>query len=89
MVEGKTNKDYKKNSINIALLGNSNTGKTTFIYYLNEKPIDNIITTVGISDYLLFADYYDEKIKIKIIDTAGQERYNSLSTDSIKKEHEF
>ena len=88
-VKSKTNKDYKKNSMNIALLGDTNTGKTTFLYYLDEQPMDNIISTVGISDYLLFADIYDEKVKIKLIDTAGQERYNSLSTDSIKKAHGF
>lgn len=88
-VESENNKEYKKNSMNIALLGDSNTGKTTFIYYLDEKPIDNIISTVGINDYLLFGDIYDEKVKIKLIDTAGQERYNSLSTDPIKKAHGF
>ena len=80
---------YRKNTINIVLLGDSNTGKTSFLLYLDEKPIDNGISTVGINDYPIFADVCDENAIIKIMDTAGQERYNSLSNDLTKKAHGF
>ena len=82
-------KKYIKNTINIVLLGDSNTGKTSFLLYLDEKPIDNGISTVGINDYPIFADVCDENAIIKIMDTAGQERYNSLSNDLTKKAHGF
>ena len=88
------NKDnkYRKNQINqinIILLGDSNTGKTSFLYYLDDKAIDNVISTVGISDYSILANVCDEIVKITIMDTAGQERYNSLSNDLTKKAHGF
>lgn len=88
------NKDnkYRKNQINqinIILLGDTNTGKTSFLYYLDGKAIDNVISTVGISDYSILANVCDEIVKITIMDTAGQERYNSLSNDSTKKAHGF
>ena len=88
------NKDnkYRKNQINqinIILLGDTNTGKTSFLYYLDDKAIDNVISTVGISDYHILANVCDEIVKITIMDTAGQERYNSLSNDLTKKAHGF
>ena len=88
------NKDnkYRKNQINqinIILLGDSNTGKTSFLYYLDDKAIDNVISTVGINDYHILANVCDEIVKITIMDTAGQERYNSLSNDLTKKAHGF
>ena len=88
------NKDnkYRKNQINqinIILLGDTNTGKTSFLYYLDGKAIDNVISTVGINDYHILANVCDEIVKITIMDTAGQERYNSLSNDSTKKAHGF
>ena len=80
---------YRKNTINIVLLGDSNTGKTSFLFYLDEQPIDKVISTIGISDYHIFADVCDENAIIKIMDTVGQERYNSLSNDLTKKTHGF
>ena len=70
--------------MNIVLLGDTNTGKTSFIHYLEEKPIDNVVSTVAIGDYYLFGDVCDEKIRIRIVDTAGQERFKSISNDSIQ-----
>ena len=35
------------------------------------------------------ADIYYEIVKIRIMDTVGQGRYNSLSNDLIKKGHGF
>lgn len=81
--------DFKRSIMNIVLLGDTNTGKTSFIHYLEEKPIDNVVSTVAIGDYYLFGDVCDEKIRIRIVDTAGQERFKSISNDSIKKAHGF
>ena len=84
-----TNKTYNKNLINIILLGETNTGKTSFLLYLDDQPIDNVKSTIGINDFNIFANVCDENVKIKISDTAGQERYNSLSDNLIKKAHGF
>ena len=80
---------YRKNQINITLLGDSNTGKTSFLLYLEEQPIDNVKSTIGIEDYYISADVCDENAKIIIRDTAGQERYNSLSNNWTKKAQGF
>ena len=80
---------YRKNQINITLLGDSNTGKTSFLLYLEEQPIDNVKSTIGIEDYYISADVCDENAKIIIRDTAGQEKYNSLSNNWTKKAQGF
>ena len=80
---------YKKNQITIVLLGDSNTGKTSFLHYLFRLPIDKVISTIAISERLILAEVCDEKALINIMDTAGQERYNSLSNIPSKKAHGF
>ena len=84
-----TDNSYRKNPIIIPLLGDSNTGKTSFLLYLEEQPIDNVVTTVGINDFYIFANVCDENALIRIMDTAGQERFNSLTNDLTKKAQGF
>ena len=77
--------DRKKFSeIKIALLGDSNTGKTSFINVLNGKSIDDMTSTIGICDTIFYAYINNEKYKIKIVDTAGQENYRSIVSSYIK-----
>jgi len=77
--------DRKKFSeIKIALLGDSNTGKTSFINVLNGKSIDDMTSTIGICDTIFYAYIKNEKYKIKIVDTAGQENYRSIVSSFIK-----
>jgi small GTP-binding protein len=82
-------KDYgqKVETIKIGSLGNSEVGKTQFCKkYTNSKNNSSLnLTTVG------FEFYTKEKIlsngkkyKINIYDTAGQEKYRSLSLNSIR-----
>ena len=82
-------KDYgqKVETIKIGSLGNSEVGKTQFCkIYTNSKNNSSLnLTTVG------FEFYTKEKIlsngkkyKINIYDTAGQEKYRSLSLNSIR-----
>ena len=80
---------YRKNQINIVLLEDSYTGKTSFLYYLEDKPIDNVISTLVISHYKILVEVCDENAKINIMNTAEQERYYSLSNDLSKKTHGF
>ena len=77
----------KIEDIKIITLGNSAVGKSSFII----KYIDNVFTL----DYLttLGVDYKQKKVKLKngkdvrlrIFDTAGQERFKSVSVSFIKK----
>lgn len=79
---------YKKYyNFKILLLGDSNVGKTTFLksikneissenHYLNE-----FISTIG-NDFCLgyiYNKYKDYNMKMKIWDTAGKERFRSIS----------
>lgn len=67
--------------LKVGLFGESNVGKTTLIYYLeNNKVLYNKITTIGV-DYCSKVYKRDNlNIKLQIWDTAGQERYNSIIT---------
>ena len=76
--------DGQYSEIKIALLGDSNTGKTSFLNVLNEKRIDNMISTVGPENTIFYAYIKNKKYKIKICDTAGQEKFRSLTSNYIK-----
>ena len=68
-------------------LGNSKVGKTSFILkYTEDTFTTNTSTTIGID----YKDKYEilknnQKVKIAIYDTNGQERYKSLSLNYLKK----
>jgi len=79
----------KISEIKIALLGDSNTGKTSFLNILNKKPIDNITSTVGFENTIFYAYIKNKKYKIKIVDTAGQENYRSITSNHIKDKDGF
>ena len=68
-------------------LGNSKVGKTSFILkYTEDTFTTNTSTTIGID----YKDKYEilknnQKVKIAIYDTNGQERFKSLSLNYLKK----
>ena len=77
----------KIEEIKIITLGNSAVGKTSFIVqYTENKYYSEYMTTLGV-------DYKQKKIQLKngkdiylrIFDTAGQERFRSVSASFIKK----
>jgi len=79
-----------KDIINIALLGNSATGKTSFIYNLKEElfnisPSPTVVPEV----FNMYGEIFNEGLNITIIDTVGQERYRSLNDNHYKKAHAF
>lgn len=76
--------DGQYSEIKIALLGDSNTGKTSFLNVLNEKRIDNMTSTVGLENTIFYAYIKNKRYKIKICDTAGQENFRSLTSNYIK-----
>jgi small GTP-binding protein len=64
----------------ILLLGNSEVGKTSLIVrYCDDKFQDNLLSTIGMELKNKVIEKDNKKIILKIYDTAGQERYHSIS----------
>ena len=80
------NKNIKRKKFNVSLLGESEVGKTrlTNCYLQKENFGEIALTTIGIESIMDKAIFDGEEYKFKIYDTAGQERYRSISKSSIK-----
>ena len=78
----KKNEDKKKKNNNVSLitLGEGQVGKTSIIYrYIDDTFTSNYLATIGIdSKFKKIKLASGEKIKVKILDTAGQERFQSI-----------
>ncbi len=70
----------------IFLLGNSSVGKSSFIIkYIEDKFLPSNISTVGFNTFEKETKLPNgEKVKIIFIDTAGQEKYNSIAANLIR-----
>ena len=83
----KKDNDQKVETIKIGSLGNSDVGKTQFSKkYTNRNYNSSFnISTVGVEFYTKEKILSNgKKYKINIYDTAGQEKYRSLSLNSIR-----
>ena len=71
----------------IITLGDSQVGKTCLIYrFADNTFIDSYLSTIGIDSKSKVVKLdKDRKIKLIVYDTAGQERFKSLSANYIKK----
>ena len=74
-----------RNLIPIGLIGNSIVGKSSLSnVFIGEKFNEDIITTIGIDCFMTDIHYKfkgekkERKIKVKIWDTAGQEKFRSV-----------
>jgi small GTP-binding protein len=75
----------QRKKFNISLLGESQVGKTSIVKKLkNDDFSDEGLTTAGIDSYIDEAEFDGKKYKFKIFDTAGQERFKSISKTTIK-----
>ena len=75
--------------IQLGTLGDSGVGKSNLSsVYVNNKFEPEIIATIGfnclIKDTIIKVNNIEKKIKIKIWDTAGQEKFKSVSVQYIK-----
>ena len=70
----------------ITMLGETNVGKTTIVnVYAGTGFSDEYISTVGFDKYEKEVQIETgEKVKIKLWDTGGQERFKSISQNTIK-----
>ena len=76
----------KRTCIKLAMLGDSKVGKTSICQsYKNIEFSDNYFTTIGHEKYENSIKMRNgEEIKLKIYDTAGQERYHSICSNALK-----
>ena len=79
------NKYIKRKKFNVSLLGESEVGKTRIVNcYLGKEMEEINLSTIGIENYMDEKEFDGEIYKFKIYDTAGQERYKSISKSTIK-----
>lgn len=69
--------EYDK-KIKLILVGDSNVGKTTFFNKLRDEPYSNPTSTIGVDFMAINREYKEEKMKICLWDTAGQEKFKSI-----------
>jgi len=75
----------KRTKFNVSILGESSVGKTSMINSLKGFEFDpNQIATIGVDDFTDEAKFENKEYKFKIFDTAGQERYKCISTNTIQ-----
>ena len=75
----------KRTKFNVCLLGNGRVGKTSIVNVHSGKEFDpHILMTIGLDNCIEEVEFEGTKYKFKIFDTAGQEYYKSISTQSIK-----
>ena len=75
----------KRTKFNVSILGESSVGKTSMINNLKGYEFDPVqIATIGVDDFNDEVEFENKKYKFKIFDTAGQERYKCISTNTIQ-----
>ena len=66
--------------IKILIVGDSNVGKTNFIYrFIENKFSQTYMATTGIDFKTANIELNDKKIRVQLWDTAGQEKYRSIT----------
>ena len=71
-------KEYPQ--LKIVIIGESSVGKSAIInQYINQIFIEQAITTIGTDKFSKFEIINNQKIKLNVWDTAGQEKYHSLT----------
>jgi len=69
----------------VLLLGNYSVGKTCFLLrYMDNTFETNHLTTVGLDYRLIELEYKNKPIKLQIWDTAGQDRFKSITKNYYK-----
>ena len=74
-----------RKKFNVTLLGEKTVGKTSLVQVLDGKPFnDTMLSTIGIDFSFQSATFDGKKYDFKIFDTAGQERFKSITGQTLK-----
>ena len=69
----------------LSVLGNSGVGKTSFIMKFTDNTFqESYLATYGIDFKTKFIEINNKKYRVDLYDTAGQERFRSVSVNSIR-----
>ena len=71
-------------TLKIIILGSSKVGKTSLLNQYFNKEFNNPVQTIGIDLRTKYFEFNKETVKINFIDTAGQERFDSISGNYLK-----
>ena len=73
-------------TMNIGLIGSAAVGKTTIIHKFKNPGEKNIssLATIGVNLTAVYLNFMGEPIKIKMWDTAGQEKFASLTESYVR-----
>jgi len=78
---------------NIIFVGDSEVGKSSIFYQLKKHPgykwSDIFISTIGVDFKTIEEDIDDQKIKLHIWDTAGNEKFKTITQSYYKGAHGF
>ena len=73
-------------NLNILLLGNSDTGKTSLLMkYVKNQYKESYISTVGLDTFVKDLKINEEDVRLHLMDTSGQERFKSLAQSYYNK----
>ena len=77
-------------TIKLLMLGDSNVGKTNFIYrFIENKFSQNYMATTGIDLKASNIELNGKKIRVQLWDTAGQEKYRAITKNLFLKVQGF
>lgn len=72
----------------VILIGDSSTGKTSMIQrFINNTFEDKHLNTIGVDFFMRACDIEKHHIKLQIWDTAGTEKYRSISSSYYRGSH--
>ena len=72
-------------TLKVIILGASTVGKTSiYLRYFNNEFSHGTLTTLGVDFKTKFFKFENKKLKINYIDTAGQEKFKSISENYLK-----
>ena len=75
----------QERSIKVLLVGDSSVGKTSIMLrYLDDFFVENFLPTVGIDFKTKVVGYNGINVKVNLWDTAGQEKFRTLTTGYYK-----
>ena len=76
--------DIKRTKFNVSLLGEASVGKSSICsVFLGNEFRETTLNTIGIESALVPFKIDGNEYKFKIFDTAGKERYRSISNTTI------